>query len=134
MNPEYAAFAREQLAETDAGHKVEIRVGIALEMLPALEQEAHRGEPYDAVFLDADKEHYPEFLIWATTVLRPNGLLMADNVLHSSSWNETLLDPATHDARILAVREFNRRLAAHPRFTSIIVPMREGVAVAVFHP
>ena len=136
INPAYAAFAQEQLAKTDVGAKVEVRVGAALEMLPALEAEVRTQDtPFDAVFLDADKEHYPEFLDWSTRVLRPGGLLLADNVLRSSSWNgQTLLDPAAADPRILAIREFNRRLAADPRFTSIIVPLGDGVATAVFHP
>ncbi|HZT42305.1 MAG TPA: O-methyltransferase [Chthonomonadaceae bacterium] len=136
IDPEYAAFAREHLAKTEAGAKVEVRVGAALEMLPELEREVHaQNTPFDVVFLDADKEHYPEFLDWSTRVLRPGGLLLADNVLSSTSWGgQTLLDPAADDPRILAIREFNRRLAADPRFTAIIIPMRAGVAAAVFHP
>ena len=136
INPKYAAFAREQLAKTEAGGKIEVWVGAALEMLPELEREAHaQGTPFDAVFLDADKEHYPELLNWSTRILRPGGLLLADNVLSSTSWNgQTLLDPASDDPRILAIREFNRRLATDPRFTSIIIPMRAGVAAAIFLP
>jgi caffeoyl-CoA O-methyltransferase len=129
LNPEYAAFARAQLAKTAAGAKVEVRVGAALGMLPSLEQDA----PFDALFLDADKAHYPEFLEWAPRVLRPGGLLLADNVLRSESWHgQTLLDPAADDPRILAIRTFNQRLATDPRFTAIIVPMRAGVAAAIF--
>jgi caffeoyl-CoA O-methyltransferase len=135
-NPEYAAFAREQLAKTDAGAKVEVRVGAALELLVGLEREVReRDAPFDVIFLDADKAHYPEFLDWSTRVLRPGGVLLADNVLSSTSWNgQTLLDPASDDPRILAIREFNRRLAADPRFTSLIIPVRAGIAAAIFHP
>ncbi len=137
FNPEYAARAREQLAKLGVGHKVEIRVGAAREKLPELEREvtAAGGTPLDAIFLDADKAHYPEFLDWSVRVLRPGGLLFADNVLHSGSWGgQTLLDPASDDPRILAIREFNRRLASHPHFTSILIPMRAGIAVGLFRP
>jgi predicted O-methyltransferase YrrM len=135
INPDYAAFAREQLAKTDAGRKVEIREGAGRELLPELECEAATGGPFDVIFLDADKPHYPEFLDWATRVLRPGGLLLADNVLRSGSWlNQKLLDPDASDPRIPAIREFNRRLAEHPQFTSIIVPMRAGIAVGLFQP
>jgi len=136
LNPEYAAFAREQLAKTEARAKVEVRVGAALEMLPALEREVReRDIPFDVIFLDADKAHYPEFLDWSARVLRPGGLLLADNVLRSTSWNgQTLLDPAADDPRILAIREFNQRLAADPRFTAMIIPLRAGVAAAIFQP
>jgi caffeoyl-CoA O-methyltransferase len=135
INPEYAAFAREQLAKTDSGHKIEVRLGAVRELLPTLEREVHEHNTlFDVIFLDADKAHYPEFLDWSVKVLRPGGLLLADNVLQSGSWNgQTLLDPAADDPRILAIREFNRRLAAHPQFTSIIIPMRAGIAAAVFH-
>jgi len=131
LSAEYAAFAREQLAKTAAGTRVEVRVGAALEALPELELEA----PFDAIFLDADKAHYPEFLDWSVRVLRPGGLLLADNVLRSDSWKgQTLLDPASDDPRILAIREFNRRLATDPCFTALIIPIRAGIAAAIFHP
>jgi predicted O-methyltransferase YrrM len=136
LKPDYAAFAREHLAKTAAGRKVEVRVGAALEELAGLEREVReRNAPFDAVFLDANKARYPEFLDWSVRVLRPGGLLLADNVLRSDSWRgQTLLDPAADDPRILAIREFNRRLAADPRFTAIIIPMRAGIAAAIFQP
>lgn len=136
INPVYAAFAREQLAATESGPKIEIREGAVLDMLDAIAREVEDYQtPYDVLFLDADKAHYPELLDWSVSVLRPGGLLLADNVLHSGSWNgQTLLDPASDDARILAIREFNRRLATHPQFTSLIIPMRAGVAVGVYQP
>ena len=104
--------------------------------MSALEREVRQdGTPFDVIFLDADKAHYPEFLDWSVHVLRPGGLLLADNVLRSESWNgQTLLDPAADDPRILAICKFNRRLASDPRFTSIIIPMRAGIAATVFQP
>ena len=136
MNPDYAQFAREQVAKTPHGAKIEIRTAAALEALPALSAEVTAsGERFDVIFLDADKAHYPEFLDWAVTVLRPGGLLLADNVLRSGSWNgQTLLDPTADDPRIIAIREFNRRLATDPRFNAMIVPMRAGIAVGLFNP
>jgi caffeoyl-CoA O-methyltransferase len=136
MSPAYAAFAREQLAQVDGGEKVEVRVGAALDVLPALEREVREREtPYDVIFLDADKAHYPTFLEWCPGVLRPGGLLLADNVLQSGSWGgQGLLDADATDARIHGIREFNRRLAVDTRFTSMIIPLRAGVAAAVFHP
>jgi predicted O-methyltransferase YrrM len=136
INPNYAEVAREQLTRAGVGAKVEVRVGAGLEMLPELEREVHAsGQPYDVIFLDADKAHYPEFLDWSVRVLRPGGFLLADNALRSDSWHgQTLLDPAADDPRILAIREFNRRLATHPQFTAMILPMRAGVAVGLFQP
>lgn len=134
LNPDYAAFTRSQLARLKDGEKVEIRVGSCLEMLPILGDEIREsGIKYDVIFLDADKAHYPEFLLWSESVLRKGGLLLADNVLRSGSWNgQTLLDPDADDPRIIAIRKFNQMLAMHPKFTSIIVPMRSGVAVGIY--
>ena len=134
LQPDYAAFARDQLAYAGVGDRVEVRVGGALQSLPALSKLVQEtGRRFDVIFLDADKAHYPEFLDWAVTALRPGGLLLADNVLRSGSWNgQTLLDPASDDPRILAIRTFNSRLAKDPRFLSLIVPLRAGVAVALF--
>jgi caffeoyl-CoA O-methyltransferase len=134
LRPDYAEFARGQLSGAGVGDRVEVRVSAALESLPALSREVREsGAPFDVIFLDADKAHYPEFLDWAVSVLRPGGLLLADNVLRSGSWNgQTLLSPAADDPRILAIRTFNRRLSEDARFLSLIVPMRAGVAVALF--
>lgn len=136
LRADYAAFAREQLNRAGAGDRVEVRVSGALDILPEISREVKEsGQLLDVVFLDADKAHYPEFLDWVVTVLRPGGILLADNVLRSGSWNgQTLLDLASDDPRILAMRVFNRRLAEHPHFLSLIVPMRAGVAVGLFLP
>ena len=56
----------------------EVRVGPALDTLPALEA---RREPFDLVFIDADKQPYPEYLEWALRLTRPGALIVADNVV-----------------------------------------------------
>jgi caffeoyl-CoA O-methyltransferase len=134
IDPDYAVFARKQLELAGVGNRVEVRVGAGLELLPKLEEEVKtKGALFDVIFLDADKAHYPEFLAWSVRVLRPGGLLLADNVLRSGSWQgQTLLDPASDDPRILAIREFNRLLAEHPQFTAMIIPIRAGIAVGLF--
>ncbi len=135
LNPEWAKVAQANLERAGVGHKVEIRLGKAQEMTEALAEEVERtGLKYDAIFLDAAKAHYPEFLVWSERVLRPGGVLFADNVLRADSWQgQTLLDPASDDPRILAIRKFNAMLAEHPRFTGTIVPLRAGVAMGVYH-
>jgi predicted O-methyltransferase YrrM len=137
IDPAWAAAARQALLEVGiAATQVEVRVGAVREMLEPLEREVReREQPYDAVFLDADKAYYPELLEWSTRVLRPGGLLLADNVLRSGSWNgQALLDPSADDPRILAIRRFNRLLADHPHFTATIVPIRAGIAIGVYRP
>lgn len=122
MEPLHAEFARRYLQRAGLADRVEIRVGRALEMLPALD-----GERFDAVFLDADKEPLPTYLEWALRLVRPGGLIIADNAL----WGGRVLDERSEDPATLAVREFNRRFAEHPRITGIVVPTHDGVAIGV---
>jgi predicted O-methyltransferase YrrM len=121
-DPAHAAFARRWLARAGVADVVEVREGRALDVLPALD-----GERFDLAFLDADKEPLPTYLDWALRLVRPGGLVVADNAL----WGGRVLDRSADDPGTRGVREFNRRLAAHPRLTSIVVPTGDGVAIGV---
>ena len=86
------------------------------------------GGIWDVVYNDIDKDGYPDTVDLAFEHLRPGGLFITDNVL----WSGRVLDgeddgtPATR-----GVREFTRRLFAHPGFLTAIDPTRDGVAVAL---
>ena len=118
----HAEFARRYVQRAGLADRVEIRVGRALDILPSLD-----GEKFDAVFLDADKEPMPNYFEWALRLLRPGGLLIADNTL----WGGRVLDDAERVEKTTAVREFNRRMATDPRVLSILVPTHDGVAIGV---
>jgi predicted O-methyltransferase YrrM len=125
IEPTHAEFARRHLERAGVADRVEVRVGRALELLPALD-----GEQFDVVFLDADKEPLPTYFEWALRLLRPGGLIIADNAL----WGGRVLDDRVDDDATRAVREFNRRLATDPRVTGIVVPTHDGVAIGVVSP
>lgn len=118
----HAAFARVHLARAGVADRVEVRVGQALQALPALD-----GERFDLVFLDADKEPLPTYLEWALRLVRPGGAIVADNAL----WGGRVVDSRSVDGATLGVREFNRRFATDPRITGIVVPTHDGVAVGI---
>jgi len=86
------------------------------------------GGTWDIVYNDIDKDGYPETVDLAHAHLRPGGLFITDNVL----WSGRVLageddgKPAT-----AGVKEFTRRLLAHPGFLTTIEPTRDGVAVAL---
>lgn len=122
IEPGHAEFARRHLARAGVADRVEVRVGRALDLLPALD-----GERFDAVFLDADKEPLPTYFDWALRLLRPGGVLIADNAL----WGGRVLDGRVDDDATRAVREFNRRLATDPRVTGIVVPTHDGVGIGI---
>ena len=122
LEPSHAEFASRYVERAGLADRVEIRVGRALDVLPSLD-----GRQFDAVFLDADKEPLPTYFEWALRLVRPGGLIIADNAL----WGGRVLDADVTDAKTLAVRELNRRMASDPRVLSILVPTHDGVAVAV---
>ena len=100
--------------------RVEMRIGEAVASL-----EATPGA-FDVIFVDIDKEDYPRALEAAAPRLRPGGLLLADNAL----WSGRVVDSRARDAATEGIREFNRRLFSRSDFRAVIVPLRDGVAIA----
>lgn len=125
VDAERAKEARSWIARAGVGDRVDVRVGAALDVLPSLVRE----EPFDFVFIDAAKEEYPAYLDWVLRLVRPGGVVAADNVLLGGGGSVLAADGASPGVR--GVREFNRRVAEDPRLASIVVPVREGVSVSV---
>lgn len=120
LDEEYARVARENLERAGLGDKVEVRVGDAKDSLAAI-HEAGEG-PFDLVFIDADKEGYPEYLDHALRLTRSGALILADNTI----WGGAVIDGANEEGRVL--REFNRSLASDERLSATIAPLlRERV-------
>ena len=122
LDSTHAAFARGFISRAGLDGIVEVQVGRALDLLPSLD-----GAKFDAIFLDADKEPLPTYLEWALRLVRPGGLIIADNAL----WGGRVLDQSVNDDATRAVREFNRRFATDPRITGIVVPTHDGVAIGI---
>ncbi len=114
-DPAYAEVARANIERAGLGGKVEIRVGPALESLPALEDED--AGPFDFVFIDADKANTPEYFAWSLDHTRPGGLIVADNVVRGGA----LVDEADTDPAIEAQRRFHEMLAAEPRVAATTI-------------
>jgi predicted O-methyltransferase YrrM len=120
--PEHARLAREAVERAGEEDRIEIRVGDAADLLPELADGA-----WDLVFLDADKESYPLYGRHARRLLRPGGLLVADNAF----WHGKILDPEPGDDATRALVEFQEGLAAGSGFQATVVPVGDGVLVAV---
>ncbi|HYD39466.1 MAG TPA: O-methyltransferase [Anaeromyxobacter sp.] len=129
LDPHHAQVARQNLARAGLSGAVEVREGPAAASLRAM---IAAGEPpFDVVFIDADKESYPEYLDLSVQLSRPGTLLLADNVIR----NGRVLDGAHPDALVQGIRTFNARLAAHPRLDSIILPIirnqLDGLSISI---
>lgn len=123
-SPEHAALAREFIDRAGRREMVEVRVGDASEILPELGPDGG----WDLVFVDADKERYGVYMKQAERLLRPGGLLVADNVF----WQGRVLEESGEaDDATRALQDFNRALAGHDAFDATILPVGDGVAVAV---
>ena len=106
---EYAEVARRSVERAGVGDRVEVRVGPALEALPALEQEG--AGPFDLVFIDADKVNTPGYFTWALDHTRGGGLIIADNVVRGG----TLADPSDPDEATKAQRRLHEMLSEERR-------------------
>ncbi len=126
IDEHHAEVARQNVERAGLSEKVEIRVGDARELLANLDE---NGEgPFDLVFIDADKEGYPEYLEWAIRLSRPGSLILGDNTI----WGGTIIDPQDNSTR--AIHEFNERVARDPRLSAVILPLLrelvDGLAIA----
>jgi predicted O-methyltransferase YrrM len=123
----HAEVARANLARAGLAETVEVRVGEALDILPALAAE----EPFDLVFVDADKEPYAQYLDWAARLTRAGGLVVADNVVRQGR----VLDPG-EDGAARGVRAFLEAMAEDARLDGTVLQTVgakgwDGLAVAV---
>ena len=126
LREQNAEIARRNVERAGLVGKVEVRVGDARESLAAL---VESGEgPFDMVFIDADKENYPEYLDWSLKLSRPGTLILADNAIRDGA----VLDP--NDSSSRAMREFNEKLAKQPRLSAVLLPLIrdriDGLAIA----
>jgi predicted O-methyltransferase YrrM len=116
-----AAEARGYFQRSGVEGRIRIQVGDALELLSEQKQE------FDIIFNDVDKEDYPRVLHLAGSRLRRGGLFITDNVL----WSGRVTDANAKEESTRAIQDFNQRLYAMKEFFTTILPIRDGVAVAV---
>ncbi len=122
VSPQHAEFAREWVGRSDVSDRVEVFLGDGREILPTF-----AAESADAAFIDADKEGYPVYLRECLRIVRPGGLIMADNAFAFGQ----VLDRAVEDDSVEAIRAFNELMASTKELQSIIVPVGDGCWVGV---
>lgn len=115
ISPQHAAVATSNLARANLLHQVELRVGPALELLPKLAEEG--GDPFDLVFIDADKTNTPDYFSWAVKLSRPGSLIVVDNVIRKGA----LIEVENSDAGVQGMRRFLEMLGAEPRITATVI-------------
>jgi predicted O-methyltransferase YrrM len=122
---EYAAIARNTWNAVGVDDSVELRLGPALDSLNRLLAEGHAGT-FDFAFIDADKANYSNYYDLAYELVKPGGLIAADNTL----WDGNVADPAVQDADTESIRAFNRKLYADSRVALTLATIGDGVTLA----
>jgi predicted O-methyltransferase YrrM len=121
-DPATAAVARAFLERGGVLSRVELIEGAALDVLPRL------AGPFDLVYLDAVKTEYRRYLDLALPNMALGGLLVADNAL----WKGRVADPpAERDPDADAMRAFAGYLMMHPQLQAVVLPLGDGVGLAV---
>ena len=126
VSEDYTAIARDAWAEAGVDDRIELRIAPALDTLGSLQQEVG-AEPFDLVFVDADKSNYQAYVDAVAPLMRPGGLLLVDNTL----WSGRVLEPAGDDETTAMFQAFNDRLTADERFESVILPISDGMTMAL---
>ena len=125
VSEEWTSVARRYWAAAGVAHKIDLRLAPALETMAGLLAAGEAGR-FDFAFLDADKENYPSDYELALELLRPGGLLVADNTL----WSGRVADPANTEATTEALRRFNEQLHRDERVDLSLVPIGDGLTLA----
>lgn len=111
-DPKHAAVARSNIERAGLSDKVTIHVGAAVDTLPAVAEQ--HPEPFDFIFIDADKPSNPIYLDWAVRLSRPGTVIILDNVIRDGK----VLHPDNPDPRIVGTRAAYEIIGTHPRLSA----------------
>jgi len=118
VNREMEEMISKYLRESGLQEKIRLHYGHALDIVPQL------PGPFDLVFIDADKEHYPQYFNLVISKLRPGGIIIADNAL----WGGKVLEKAReNDIETKGIQDFNEMVQTDPSVENVLLPIRDGV-------
>ena len=124
INDELEDLMREGWEKAGVSDRIRLHLGDACKTLERLAGETERQ--YDFVFMDANKREYCKYYELLMPLLRPGGLIVADDVL----WDgKVYADSVPSDAQTLGLLEFNRKVASDPRVETVMLPLRDGLSL-----
>jgi caffeoyl-CoA O-methyltransferase len=121
VNEEWAAIARRHFARAGLSDRITLTLGPALDTLRVLP----RTPEIDLAFIDADKPNYRAYYEELLPRLRPNGLMVFDNVL----WMGQVIEPTDTSESTVALRELNDFLARDARVDAVMLPVADGLTL-----
>ena len=122
LNDELEDLILEGFERAGVDDKISLHIGDCKETLKSFGSE----KTYDIVYMDANKREYCEYYDLVFDMVRPGGLILADNVL----WDgKVCMDPLPQDKQTLGIARFNDMVSADPRVESVILPLRDGLNI-----
>ena len=124
IDEEMADIAKENIKRMGYDNRIRVLLGDALEVMECL------NSPYDMIFLDAAKGQYNEYLNQALRLMRPEGLLVSDNVLYKGLVAQEIIQ---HKHRTIAVKlkEYLHQICNDERLETSIIPIGDGMAISL---
>jgi caffeoyl-CoA O-methyltransferase len=120
ISDEREEIINKYIAKADLGNKIVCHFGDAKAIIPTF------SDPFDLVFIDADKREYPEYYRLVFDLVKPGGYILADNIL----WDGKVIDPQCFDEpQTKGILEFNQLVQNDPRVENVIFPFRDGMMV-----
>ena len=126
VSEEYTSIARRYWQQAGVADKIDLHIAPALETLDSLLAAGEAGT-FDFAFIDADKGNYENYYERSLELIRPGGIIAIDNVL----WSGKVADPEIQDNQTNKIRAFNRKLHQDSRITLSLVPIADGLTLAI---
>lgn len=121
IDDEMESFIRKYFQESEYGHKIELKIGDAIELMHDYEDNY-----FDLIFIDANKRDYCSYYNIAFDKLRKGGVILADNTL----WNGKVIDQKfQNDDQTKGVLKFNSLIKKDSRIEKVILPIRDGLTI-----
>lgn len=130
VDKHHGDVAQMNIDNAGLSQKVDLRVGKALDILPKII--AENEEPFDMIFIDADKPPYTEYFDYALQLSRPGTLIICDNVIREGK----VLDNNSTDEKVQGVQRLNKMISDNKKVTATIlqtvgIKEYDGLAIAV---
>lgn len=123
-NDELEETILHNLSQSELCQRIRLLIGDAKEILATMS--AQREEPFDMVFIDADKREYSTYYDLVFPMVKSGGFILADNTL----WDGHIIDPAyDRDKQTQGLRAFNAKVKDDPRVSQVILPLRDGLTI-----
>jgi predicted O-methyltransferase YrrM len=126
VSEEWTSIGRRYWQEAGVAHKIDLRIAPALQTLDGLLADG-LGGTFDFAFIDADKSNYDAYYERILKLLRPHGLIAIDNTL----WGGKVADETVQDADTVALRALNAKLRDDPRVSLSVLPVGDGLTLAL---